>query len=53
MPTVQKPKGGANEVRGKGEEPNFMSESTMNRNKDPVEEGVDPKGRRGEMTSLP
>jgi len=30
-----------------------MSESTMNRNKNPVEEGVDYGGRGGVVASLP
>jgi len=48
MPTVQKPKRGAKKVWGKGGEPNFMSESMMNGNKDPIEEGVRPhRERRG------
>jgi len=28
-------------------------ESTMNRNKNPIEEGVDPRGRGGVVASLP
>ena len=35
MPTVQKPKRGAKEVRGKGKEPNFMSEVNHEQEQEP------------------
>ena len=38
-------------VRGRTELP--KRESTMNRNKNPVEEGVDPRGRGEVVASLP
>jgi len=45
------PKRGAKEVRGKGGNRTSLAESTMNGNKNPMEEGVDPKGR-GRMIAL-
>jgi len=53
MPTVQK----LSEVQRKcgvwGRTELHERESTMNRNKNPVEEGVDPSGRGGVVASLP
>ena len=48
-----KPERGAKEVRGKGRTELHERESTMNRNKNPVEKGVDPRGRGGVVASLP
>jgi len=53
MPTVQN----LSEVRRKcgvrGRTELHERESTMNRNKNPVEKGVDPRGRGGVVASLP
>jgi len=53
MPTVQNLSEVQMKFGIKGRTELHELESTMNRNKNPVEEGVDPRGRGGVVASLP
>jgi len=53
MPTVQHLSEVQRMCRVKGRTELHERESTMNRNKNPVEEGEDPRGRGGLVASLP
>jgi len=53
MPTVQNLSEVQRKCGVKGRTELHERESTMNRNKNPVEEGVDPRGRGGVVASLP
>jgi len=53
MPTVQNLSEVQRKCGVKGRTELHERESTMNRNKNPVGEGVDPKGREGVGESLP
>ena len=53
MPTVQNLSQVQRKCGVKGRTELHERESTMNRNKNPVEEGVDPRGRGGVVASLP
>jgi len=53
MPTVQNLSEVQRKCRVPGRTELDERESTMNRNKNPVEEGVDPRGRGGDLSSLP
>jgi len=52
-PTVQNLSEVQRQCRVRGRTELHERESRMNRNKNPVEEGVDPRGRGGVVTSLP
>jgi len=53
MPTVQNLSEVQRKCGVRGRTELHERESTMNRNKNPVEEGVDPRGRGGVVASLP
>jgi len=53
MPTLQNLREVQRKCRVRGRTELHEWESTMNRNKNPVEEGVDPTGRGGVVASLP
>jgi len=53
MPTVQNLSEVQRKCRVRGRTEVHERESTMNRNKNPVGEGVDPRGRGGVVASLP
>jgi len=53
MPTVQNLSEVQRKCRVRGRTELHERESTTNRNKNPVEEGVDPRGRGGVVASLP
>jgi len=53
MPTVQNLSEVQRKCGVKGRTELHEQESTMNRNKNPVEEGVDARGRGGVVASLP
>jgi len=53
MPTVQNLSEVQRKCRVKGRTELNERESTMNRSKNPMEEGVDPRGRGGDVASLP
>jgi len=53
MPTVQNLSEVQRKCGVKGRTELHQRESTMNRNKNPMEEGVDPRGRGGDVASLP
>ena len=53
MPTVQNLSEVQRTCGVRGRTELHERESTMNRNKNPVEEGVDPRGRGGVVASLP
>ena len=53
MPTVQNLSEVQRKCGGKRRTELHERESTMDRNKNPVEEGVDPRGRGGVASSLP
>jgi len=53
MPTVQNLSEVQRKCGVKGRTEVHELESTMNRNKNPVEERVDPRGRGGVVASLP
>ena len=53
MPTVQNLSEVQRKCGVKGRTELHERESTMNRNKNPVEEGVEPRGRGGDVASLP
>ena len=53
MPTVQNLSEVQRQCRVRGRTELHQQESMMNRNKNPVEEGVDPTGRGGVVASLP
>jgi len=53
MPTVQNLSEVQRKCGVKGRTELHERESTMNRNKNPVEEGLDPRGRGGVVASLP
>jgi len=53
MPTVQNISKVQRKCGVRGRTELHERESTMNRNKNPVEEGVDPRGRGGVVASLP
>jgi len=53
MPTVQNLSEVQRKCGVKGRTELDERESTMNRNKNPMEEGVDPRGRGGVVASLP
>jgi len=53
MPTMQNLSEVQRKCGVKGRTEHHEQESTMNRNKNPVEKGVDPRGREGVVASLP
>jgi len=53
MPTVQNLSEVQRKCGVKGRTELHERESTTNRNKNPMEEGVDPRGRGGDVASLP
>ena len=53
MPTVQDLSEVQRKCGVRGRTKLHQRESTMNRNKNPVEEGIDPRGRGGVVASLP
>jgi len=53
IPTVQNLSAVPRKCGVKGRTELHERESTMNRNENPVEEGVDPRGRGGVVASLP
>jgi len=53
MPTVQNLSEVQRKCGVRGRTELHERESTMNKNKNPVKKGVDPRGRGGEVASLP